>query len=189
MKSFLSNNISHDILDKDALENILIINKNNEDEILYVDFDLDKAYIVLESVSKELNDLISDLEEGKFKDIKDNNLKTSKNGLVLEYPLFMSSNYALLSNLGPKIYVKVNFIGTMLTNIKSKITEYGINNALVELYVTIEVSQELISPVTDKEISLEYDVLIASQVINGSVPEFYGGIITEKSAALSIPLE
>ena len=101
----------------------------------------------------------------------------------------MSSNYALLSNLGPKIYVKVNFIGTMLTNIKSKITEYGINNALVELYVTIEVSQELISPVTDKEISLEYDVLIASQVINGSVPEFYGGIITEKSAALSIPQE
>ena len=189
IKSFLSNNISHDILDQESLENILIINKNNEDEILYVDFNLDKAYIVLEKVSKELNHLISDLEQGKFADIKDNNIKVNKNGLILEYPLFMSSNYALLSNLGPKIYIKVNFIGTMLTNIKSKITEYGINNALVELYVTIEVSQELISPVTDNEISLEYDVLIASQVINGTVPEFYGGIITEKSTALSIPLE
>lgn len=184
IKSFLSNNISHDILDQESLENILIINKNNEDEILYVDFNLDKAYIVLEKVSKELNHLISDLEQGKFADIKDNNIKVNKNGLILEYPLFMSSNYALLSNLGPKIYIKVNFIGTMLTNIKSKITEYGINNALVELYVTIEVSQELISPVTDNEISLEYDVLIASQVINGTVPEFYGGIITEKSTQI-----
>lgn len=188
MESFLSMNIGYEILDEDILEDILIINKNDKGEILYVDYNLEKAYLVLDTVSTKLETLVSDLEKGKFSDISDNNIKTSEYGLVLELPMFIASDYALMSNLGPKIYMKVNFVGSILTNIKSKITEYGINNALVELYVTIKLSQELISPVTDNELSIEYDCLIASQVINGTVPNIYGGSILE-SREISIPLE
>lgn len=182
MESFLSMNIGYEILDEDILEDILIINKNDKGEILYVDYNLEKAYLVLDTVSTKLETLVSDLEKGKFSD------KTSEHGLLLELPMFIASDYALMSNLGPKIYMKVNFVGSILTNIKSKITEYGINNALVELYVTIKLSQELISPVTDNELSIEYDCLIASQVINGTVPNIYGGSILE-SREISIPLE
>lgn len=188
-ESFLSMNIGYKILDEDILKDILIINKNDKGEILYVDYNLEKAYMVLDEVSNELETLVSDLEQGKFKDINDNNIKTSEHGLVLELPMFIASDYALMSNLGPKIYMKVNFVGSILTNIKSKITEYGINNALVELYVTIKLNEELISPVTDNELSIEYDCLIASEVINGTVPAIYGGTILEKSAEKSIPLE
>lgn len=189
MESFLSMNIGYDILNNDVLEDILIINKNDKGEILYVDYNLEKAYLVLDKVSVELETLVSNLEQGKFNNITDNNIKASENGLVLELPMFIASDYPLMSNLGPKIYMKVNFVGSILTNIKSKITEYGINNALVELYVTIKLNQELISPVTDNNLSLEYDVLVASQVINGIVPQIYGGSILEKSAEISIPLE
>ena len=188
MESFLSMNIGYEILDDDILKDILIINKNAKGEILYVDYNLEKAYLVLDIVSTRLESLVSGLEQGEFKDIRDNNIKTNEHGLVLELPMFVASDYALMSNLGPKIYMKVNFVGSMLTNIKSKITEYGINNALEELYVTIKLSQELISPVTDDELSIEYDCLIASQVINGTVPNIYGGSILE-SREISIPLE
>lgn len=189
MESFLSMNIGYEILDEDVLEDILIINKNDKGEILYVDYNLEKAYLVLDTVSTELEALVENLEQGKFKYISDNNIKANEHGLILELPMFIASDYALVSNLGPKIYMKVNFVGSILTNIKSKITEYGINNALVELYVTIKLSQELISPVTNNENVIEYDVLVASQVINGTVPQLYGGSILEKSAELSIPLE
>ena len=189
MESFLSMNIGYEILDEDILEDILIINKNDKGEILYVDYNLEKAYLVLDTVSTELEALVENLEQGNFKDISDNNIKANEHGLILELPMFIASDYALVSNLGPKIYIKVNFVGSILTNIKSKITEYGINNALVELYVTIKLSQELISPVTNNENVIEYDVLVASQVINGTVPQLYGGSILEKSAELSIPLE
>ena len=115
--------------------------------------------------------------------------KALKNGVIYYLNSGFIFNNPIFANFGAQIPIKISLTGDVISNIQTEVTNYGINNALVELYVTIEVSQELISPVTDNEISLEYDVLIASQVINGTVPEFYGGIITEKSTALSIPLE
>lgn len=186
--SFLSNNIGYDILNNKNLENILVINKNKNGEILYVDYNLDKAYEALQVVTNVIEDNIRDLEVGKFENIRDENIISNNNGLILEVPLFIASDNALLSSFGPKIYMKVNFVGTILTNIKSKITDYGFNNALVELYVTIKITEELITPVTKNEIMIDYDVLVASKVINGRVPEFYGGIINEESSILDIPI-
>ena len=188
-ESFLSNNIGYDILNDENIDNILVINKNEEGEILYVDYNLDQAYLALDIVTNKIYELIRNLEQGKFSDIKDSEIEASKNGLILKMPLFISSNYPLLANLGPKIYTKINFVGSILTNIKSHIADYGMNNALVELYVTIKINEELITPVTNEVLETEYDVLIASKVINGRVPAYYGGAIIEKSSLLSIPIE
>ena len=76
-----------------------------------------------------------------------------------------------------------------LTGVESKVSEFGINNALVELYVTIKITEELVAPVTKSTQVIEYDVLIASKVINGRVPSVYGGMIVEESGLLSIPIE
>ena len=186
-KKFLSQNIGYDLLNNKKIDNIINIHTNNDDEILYVDYNLDNSYDILEDITTEINNKIEDLENGK--EIIDRNLYSSKNGLYLKVPLFIASNNILLSNLGPKIILPINFIGSILTNIKTKITDYGINNALVEMYVTIEITEELITPVTKKEIVIDYDVLIASKVINGRVPEFYGGGIYTKSNFLSIPMQ
>ena len=102
-------------------------------------------------------------------------------------PLFINSKSMFLSNLGPNIYIPINFVGSVLTNIKTKITDYGINNALVEIYVTIVLETNLISPVVDEMSKINYDVLVASAVINGRVPSVYGGLIESKSGSLSVP--
>ena len=100
---------------------------------------------------------------------------------VLSLPLFINSKNVFLTNLGPKIYVSFKPVGTVLTNVQSKITDYGLNNALVELYATLVVTENIIIPFNEKEISLEYNVLIASKVINGRVPTLYGNSIENKS--------
>src|SRR5699024_2051633 len=117
------------------------------------------------------------------------NIENSKYGLVMKIPRFIASDYALMANMGPTIYLKINFTGSILTNIKSKITNYGMNNALVELYVTIKINEEIMAPVVNKTLNIEYDVLIASQVINGRIREYYGGLITGTSNILSIPCD
>lgn len=188
-KSFLSNNIGYDILNNKNLENILIINKNSAGEILYVDYNLDKAYEALQIITNVLYENINELESGNYKNIKDDDIKRNHKGLILELPMFIFSDSPLLASFGPKIYVKVDSVGTILTNIKSKITNYGFNNALVELYVTIKITEELTTPVTKEEFVIDYDVLVASKVINGRVPEFYGGTISEESSILDIPIE
>lgn len=188
-ESFLSNNIGYDILNDEIIKDILVINKNNDGEILYVDYNLDQAYLVLDIVTKKLDSLINDLENGQVENLDDANIENSKYGLIMKIPMFIASDYALMANMGPTIYLKINFTGSILTNIKSKITNYGMNNALVELYVTIKINEELMAPVVNKTLNIEYDVLIASQVINGRIPEYYGGLITGTSNILSIPIE
>ena len=188
-ESFLSNNIGYDILNDEVIDNILVINKNSDGEILYVDYNLDQAYKTLEVITTELNNLLVNLENGVIKNNTDNSIVGSDYGLILSLPMFISSDSVILANLGPKIYFKVHFVGSLLTNIKSQITDYGMNNALVELYATIKITEELVAPVTSSSQVIEYDVLIASKVINGRVPGFYGGMIVEESSLLSIPIE
>ena len=149
---------------------------------------MDQAYFALEVVTQELESAINELENGNNVN-KSKNIVGGKKGIALKMPMFVNSSNMFLANLGPSIYVPVNFVGSVLTNIKTKITDYGINNALVEIYVTVVLQTDLISPVVEKENKIDYDVLIASAVINGRVPEIYGGIIQSKSNSLSIPIE
>ena len=168
------------------MKDIIVINKNKEGEILYVSYDMDQAYFALEVVTQELETSISELENGTS-NINSRNIVSGKKGIALKMPLFINSKSMFLSNLGPNIYIPINFVGSVLTNIKTKITDYGINNALVERYVTIVLETNLISPVVDEMSKINYDVLVASTVINGRVPSVYGGIIESKSGSLSVP--
>lgn len=181
---YLSKDISYDLLKKVTLEDLLIINKNANGEILTVDFDLEKSYKAIDEITDVLITNINNLEQGKV-NFNDKNIIPSSKGLILKFPLFLASDYALLSNLGPDVYLQVNFIGTVLTNIKTKVTNYGMNNALIEIYATIEISEELITPVTKNIQKIDYDILLASKVINGRVPEFYGGTLTTDSKIIN----
>lgn len=185
MDYFLSNKINYDLFKGDNLKDIIVINKNSDGEILYVSYDMDKSYKVLDLVTKELEDNINDLENGNVSNTQ--NISGGKNGILLKLPMFIGNN-AIISNLGPKIYVPINFVGSILTNLKTKITDYGINNALVEIYVTVKLSTNIISPTSSKVEVIDYDVLIASVVVNGRVPSIYGGLIQSKSSGLSIPI-
>ena len=53
---------------------------------------------------------------------------------------------AFLSNLGPKILVKINLIGNVVSSVETKVRNYGINSALIEIYANIEVTEEVIIP-------------------------------------------
>lgn len=182
--------LDDDILNQEYLDNILIITKNKKQEIITVDFNLQQAYIVLSEVTKRLEENINELENGKIKiDYYDSYLSDGMNGLVLSVPIGVISNKSFFSNVGPKIPVKINFVGSLLTNLKTKITNYGLNNSLVELYAYIMISEEIVTPVTFNELKTEYDVLIAAKMINGRVPSFYGDALTQESNLINVPID
>lgn len=188
MESFLSNNINYDLFKDEVIRDLIVINKNDEGEILYVTYDMNQAYYALEVVTRELETAISTLESGDGK-VEAPNIIVGKKGIALKLPLLAGTSSMFIANLGPIVYIPINFVGSVLTNIKTKITEYGINNALVEIYVTTELKTNLIAPVGQSTNQINYDVLIASTVINGRVPKVYGGIIESKSSSLGIPIE
>ena len=186
---FFSDLITNDIINEESVNNILTINKNSKGEILSVNYDLEKTYKILTEVSSILKKGINNLENGKIDvTIYDKYLEGSSNGLVLHIPLFLVNDNIFLNNLGPKIPVLINFNESLLTNIKTKVTDYGFNNALLEMYITVEMQKLIITPLKKSEEKFYYDILIGALVVNGSVPEFYGGTYENSSGILDIPM-
>lgn len=188
--SIIMDYLDSDLLSQEYLNNILIITKNDNSEIITVDFNLEQSYEVLSEITKRMQQNFNELEKGNIRvSYYDSYLSNGNDGLVLSIPMGVASDYSYVSNLGPKIPVKVDFVGTVLTNIKTKITNYGLNNALVELYAYVMVTEEITTPVNFKELKTEYDVLLAAKMINGRVPSFYGDYYEAESSLFNVPLE
>ena len=186
---FFNDLITEEVINKESVNNLLEITRNSKDEILTVNYDLEKTYKVLSDVSKILKQGIIDLENGQI-DVKlyDRYLGVSPNGLVLNVPLFLSSNNVFLNSLGPKIPVLISFNETLLTNVKTRVTNYGLNNALLEIYITVEMQKLIITPVNKDNNKFSYDILIGALVVNGSVPNVYGGLYESGSNIFDIPM-
>ncbi len=191
----LSYNIFNDYsllekMDEDKLEQIIIINKNKNDEIINISYNLKNAYSIINILAEKLKEDYQAIESGTVKiDYYDEELTDLNDGIILNIPIGAASDKIYLSNLGPKIPIKVKFIGTILTNLKTRVKNYGINNVLLEVYIDVLLNHEIISPVSGKNQELKYEILISAEIITGKVPTYYGGNFETKSNLLNIPLE
>ncbi len=161
-----------DLIDDEAWKSILKTSENTNGEILLVDFDIKEANRLNKAVTNKLNDYIDALSKGEVLD-KNLNVKSAKQGFEVDVPFILNENYALLSNLTPKIPVKVSFIGSVKTNINTKVSNYGLNNSLAEIYVTTKIELKIYYPVYQDSYTLDYDILLDSKLIQGRVPFYY----------------
>lgn len=153
---------SNNFITNEEINNILYIDKNNSNEIVYLDYDIDKTY-------KLLNKYIDSLK------------KDNSKSKILTVPFFIASDNIIISSLGPKIKFKYEIIDNVKGKIKTKVTDFGVNNALVEMYFELEIGYLVVIPMNKKESVLKTEILISSKIINGKVPTFYGKNIFKES--------
>ena len=108
---------------------------------------------------------------------------------IIEVPILISSDNILLANIGPKIKIKYDFTNSLIANIQTKVTNFGINNALIEIYLHLEITYLITIPINIEKYKEKYDLLISSKVIQGKVPSFYGNSIIKDGNILDIPIE
>ena len=174
------------ILDEHEINNIIKISKNKSDEIIAVDFDLKKAYLVSMNVSKNIRDSLNNLEK---QNLKEEFLDYyQKDGFVLLLPIGLASKNIYFSNLGPRIPVRIKFVGNLTTGLQTKIKEYGVNNSLIEVYLKVSLNEEIIVPYSSKKINNSCEILLSSQVIEGIVPSIYNGLLEKNSSLINVPL-
>lgn len=161
-----------DLIDDESWKSILKTSKNEQGEILLVDFDIKEANKLNKTITNKLNDYIDNLSKKEVLD-KNLNIKSAKKGFEVDVPFILNDNYALLSNLTPKIPVKVSFIGSVKTNINTKVSNYGLNNSLAEIYVTTRIELKIYYPIYQDSYTLNYDILLDSKLIQGKVPFYY----------------
>lgn len=153
---------SNNFITNEEVNDILYIDKNKSNEIVYLDYDIDKTY-------KLLNKYIDSLK------------KDNSKSKILTVPFFIASDNIIISSLGPKIKFKYEIIDNVKGKIKTKVTDFGVNNALVEMYFELEIGYLVVIPMNKKESVLKIEILISSKIINGKVPTFYGKNIFKES--------
>ncbi|KXG09628.1 Sporulation protein YunB [Anoxybacillus sp. P3H1B] len=115
---------------------------------------------------------------GKFQELEISSVgvedsESNEDGIIYYIPVGQATNNVLLGSLGPRVPVRFDIIGDVTPEVKKSIQPFGINNALVEISVRVEVNVQVIIPFSTKPIVVARDFPVAMQVIEGEVPNFY----------------
>ena len=78
-----------------------------------------------------------------------------------------------MRGLGPKIPLKAEMVGSIVSNIETEVKPYGINNAYVETRIFLEVTAIIYLPFVSKEIKISNIIPISINIVQGSVPQGY----------------
>src|SRR5690625_470244 len=92
---------------------------------------------------------------------------------VVEIPIGQVTGNTILANLGPKIPVHFEIVGNLKSDVVHEVKEFGVNAALIEIYIPVEVSIQIVIPFSTTTAEVSTRVFIDSRVIMGDVPEFY----------------
>lgn len=172
----VENQVSNNFKPEDMIKTIT--NKNGE--IVSVDFDTNVVNQSLVSINNTISVNLKYLEEGKLEllDMANiNSVYTEKrdNNIIYQIPLGVITDIPIIADIGPKIPVKTNTIGSVISNVRTDLSTYGINNALLKIYIEVTVTEQVILPFVSKKIDISLEVPILVKLINGSIPEVYGG--------------
>ncbi len=185
--------VNSEVTDKISVDDLFIISKDSNQNIKTLDFNPLGVNRLLSKITETVNDHLTSLETTEFEKIDlpssiSSTFANSKegNGLVFEIPSGMIFKNTILANVGPKIPVKLTLVGDIDSDIKTKVTDYGINNAFIEISVYVHVVEQVILPISSKRVDVEMNVPIALKMIQGEIPDYYLNGIESKSS-LSVP--
>ena len=154
------NKATGDILfDKELLK----INKNSNDEVEMVTYNTYEVTKLIDKITMNIQDEFNGLEYGKVND----------EFVLQKIPFGFIFGNVFLRNLGPKINIRFDMIGNVLTNIETEVKPYGINNAYVETRVFIEANARIIIPFVTKNIKITNVIPISINIYQGKVPNGY----------------
>lgn len=173
--------------------NLFIINKNSAGEIETVDFNSVKVNKFLSLITTSVQTNLRSIQSGYISsvDLPDSVVVKYNNpeGIIFRVPIGIVFDNYLLSNFGPKIPIKLNLVGEVSSKISTKVTNYGINNALIEAYLNITVSEKLIIPFSSKKIVFKSKIPIVVKMVKGTVPKYYSNGVNSNSDQLVVPVE
>lgn len=177
LNSYLFNILNFDDIDED-LNDLIILNKNKSDEVVSLDYRFDIVYRNLNQRLQHMFEEVSNL------DIKMAYYDYEKEVFFVPLGIIDKGNI-LITDFGFKLPIKVKFFNDIKLNYKTRVKTYGINSLLVELYLVMDVNSTILSPSTFNNFTNSYEVVLASRVIMGTIPNYYGGTIEKASTIVS----
>ena len=192
----INNSVTEKIAASLNTDDLFVIEKNSNGEIMTIDFNSVTVNNFLREITKYIEDNLRLIENGQSElleldeDVLSNYDKSKlENGIIFEIPTGIVFQNSLLSNIGPKIPVRIRLNGDIISNVNTKVTDYGINNVLIETSINIELTEQIILPFTMDAIVVKSNVPIALKLVQGNIPNYYFNGFDKTSPNVSIPIE
>lgn len=174
----INKSITDDITKEFDINQLFIIETDKSTKTTIVDFDPVILNRVISSISNIVYDNLVLISKSDVETLKRYNVSDS----IFCIPSGIIFNSVILNNLGVKIPVKMELISSINPNIETKVTEYGINNSLIEVFIHVNANVKMILPISSREIEIVVVVPLAVKLVQGSVPEYYLGNLFEKKS-------
>ena len=170
------------------LKDLIVVSLNNKNEIISVDVEMEKAYNLLENIVYDIRENIKKFQYSDYNYYNMESLSYTKNGIVISIPMWAITGQNLIVNLGPKIPVKLSLLENVKGSIRTDVEDYGLNNSMLNVFLKLEIEQNIEMPSASDSFYNTYEMLIASKLIKGRVPNFIGGYKNGESEIVNIPV-
>ncbi len=91
----------------------------------------------------------------------------------LKLPLGLVFSDTLATMFGPQFNIHIRPMSSVKVDIKSRLTEFGINNTLLEVVLLTEVRFQTIIPFQKKELVVATELPLLIEIISGDIPRYY----------------
>ena len=96
--------------------------------------------------------------------------RNSNTEIIYELPLGTLTQNMWFMNLGPKIPVRMRMLQEVQGEVISEVVEYGLNNALLSIYIVLNVHVEVLAPFHLDELVIQSEIPLVIDVVEGEVP-------------------
>lgn len=161
--SFIINNAIRDqVVPNIDTSRVIVLQKRDDGTVTSVGIDVYQVNNILAKMTAQIQEELTDIEKDET------NVLNS-----MEIPIGVIFRNPVLDQMGPKIKVKMNFVGTVHTDIETRLEHYGINNTLIQINVKTTIRMQLIIPFHEKEFTVTTSTPLIMEVIQGEVPRYY----------------
>ncbi|MEK3807297.1 sporulation protein YunB [Bacillus sp. FSL H8-0547] len=190
----IQNAINKDIKEDVDAEEMFVVDTDEKGNVTTIDFNAKFVRSVLAKTTDKIQANLREASKGNIDalELPEGELLTKDKqgeGIIYSIPLGQATNNALIGNLGPKVPVRFYVVGEVQTDVKETIQQYGINNALIEIAVEIEVNVEVVIPFSTRTATVRNNIPIAIKAVQGQVPSYYNGGGGSSPPALDVPVE
>lgn len=185
--------------EKISFDDLVDMQMDNNGNVTTLGWNSDAVNEALRTATERAEYFLYSMNKGEEIDIDDPDLNpvdfddsvddlASKDPTVVEIPIGQATGNTVLANLGPKIPVHFEIVGSLQSDVVHEVEEFGVNGALFEIYIPVEVSIRIVVPFSTETSTINTRVFIDSRVIMGDVPDFYSGS-EQGGPSISIPKE
>lgn len=151
-----------DILNKTILKEYS--DKFNYDEVIKVDKDSEGNIIMLRADTLKMNQIACEVAIRAQEELRESG------NINIKIPVGYIFRNNIISNMGPKVTVKAQPMGSIDTEYSSNFQSEGVNQTKHSIYINVKTNVRVIFPMSVNKLEIKTQVPLAETIIVGKVP-------------------